>query len=485
MAPSGMPGQGGRGTISVTALPEVHPLVLTADSRSLKTASGTSYLPNVAAASWDWIQALSFARAKELVDIQVDRGFNAIHVSAVSKDTARFGSDTANHYAAPNWKTIGGVTVPPFTTAGRFDTFNPTYIAHLQEFLQYCANKMCKDGTKGVLVFLIAPYIGYELGDPEGWGDDMVADTDAHLQAFGVALANAISGYKNVIMMAGGDYMPGTGTDIESRMLAFVTGFLSVDATRLWGGHFDGSAGNPGGDLSYDQSAFAALIPSGKLLYTLYWYNEGAKRGRRRIGDAYAHSPTGAALVIDKSYLNDSATSTRRELRSSTHATMGKGACSMVHAVGGNSPDGWVFCENLNSTTATVDHQVAWQFWRSLPWADMAPDGAGTFVTSGRGTDSDTSDIFVEVRGATKCAAIYIPHGSQATNGDLVLNMASFTGAGFVSAAGVRRVSKVDPTSGARTVLAAAQVTSGTLSISAALLGSNDAAETDWLLEVA
>ncbi len=487
MAPSGMPGQGGRGPIYAVAPPPSFPLSLSGNGRNLQTARGWRFLPNIAAASWDWIQALSLARAIELIDTQVARGFNSIHVSAVSRDTVRFGSDTATHFAAPDWKTPGGTTVPPFTTPGDFSTFNPTYITHLQDFLRYCANKVCRDGTKGVLVFLIAPYIGYQLNQGEGWGDLMVTDTDAHLQAFGVALATAIAEFKNVIMVAGGDYRPSPGSAIESRMLAFVTGFLSVDATRIWGGHFDGSAGN-GGDLSYEQTAFAALIPSGFLLYSLYWYDEAAKRGRRRIREARAHSPTGAACVFDKSYLNDNATSSRRELRASTNACMGNGSCSMTHAVGGNSPDGWVFCENLNSTTATVDHEVAWDFWSSIPWDTMSPDDSGTFVTAGRGSDSDTTDIYVEVLGSIACVAVYIPHASQVTNGDITFNMAALTGDGFVTPAGARRLSKIDPTNGARTVLAAAQATSGTVTIGPSgtyTLGTNAAGDSDWIVEAA
>ncbi len=476
--------RGGYCRTTTLAQPPPGTFPLAVSGRYLQTASGDPFLVNIAAASWSMVQAISQADFQSFADLQKSRGFNALHISAISDDESRFPSDSGNHFAAPNWKNTGGTSVPPFTTPGDFSTLNPAYVANLQAKIDYLA-------SIGMLAFVVIDYIGYGGGDPEGWGSKMVADSDAHLTSYGQALATALSGRSNVIMTAGGDYKPAPGSTIESRVIASVNGFLANDSTRLWGAHWggdtfgDASDANLGGDLSYDQAAFATAIGSSKLLYTHYAYNQGGKRARRRIRDAYQRSPTRPTLALDASYDGDNFTSSRLELRERTHATMCEGSCSMTYARGGDAASGgWVFLASLNATSSTQDHQYAWDFWSARPWASMAPDSAGTFVTAGRGTDGDTVDSYVSVLASTACLVAHFPSGSNRT---ITIDMSQFTGAGAFSGSGTRRIRKFDPTAGTYATLAASVATSGTVTVGVSgtyTLGTNGASDTDWLVVV-
>lgn len=456
----------------------IFPLTVSSNQRFLQSASGSPFLINIAAASWNLIQAVSYADFVTFADQQKARGFNALHLSLISRDVLRFPSTAGNHFAAPDWN--NGSTVAPFTSAGNYTTFSATYKAHAKACIDYLA-------SIGLLAFLQLSYIGYPGptgNNIEGWGDIMVADSDAHMTTYGQDAATLLLPCANVIPSIGGDHKPAIGSTIESRTLAVVNGFQNVDSGRLWVSHLDGDAGSGnGGDLSFDQANIGAI--SG-MLWSHYAYSEVTIRARRRIRTGYLHSPTQPVVVLDPSYEGDPQTGSRLELRHRSHATMCEGACSVAYALGGSSPTGWVYLVSLSGTSALADHQFGFSFWNALPWYSMVPDESAAFVTAGRGTDGDQVDTYVSVRASAACLVAHFPNGAGRT---ITIAMSQFTGAGWVSGSGIRRARWFDPTTGSFTLISASLATSGTMTFGTSGThgfpsGTNGAGDSDWLLVV-
>lgn len=450
------------------------PLAVSGNNRYLQTASGSPFLLNIAAASWMYIQAISDADFEAFALAQKARGFNTLHLSLISNDTLRFPSDSGNHYAAPNWN--NGTTVPPFSTPGDFSTANTTYFAHARGRIDFLA-------SIEMVAIVQVSYLGYNSTSgftDEGWGQIMLADTNAHMTAYGQMVGALLLTCPNVIYGMGGDARPTVSSSLESRLKAVVDGVISVDPAKLWVAHWDGDTGSgSGGDLAFDQATFAAYS---QLLWSHYAYNPGIQV-YGRIATAYAHSPTRPALLMDESYENDPQ-GTPLELRTKQLTGMCAGSASLCYARGGASAaaGGWAFSADVNGTTGTTEHGYIWALWSAIPWSTMAPDTTSTFVTSGRGTALSSS--YINARASAACLVAHFPHGAGAT---ITISMSQFTGAGHASGSGVRRIRKFDPTSGAYSTLAASVATSGSVTIGASgtyTLGTNGAGDTDWLVVV-
>ncbi len=113
------------------------------------------------------------------------KGFNTILVELMEH---QFSSNPPNNvYGAA-----------PFTTPGDFSTPNEAYFAHAEYVI-------AKAKSKGILVLITPAYMG---GGGEGWYQEMVANGEAKLRAYGQYVANRFKAYDNILWVEGGDYNP-------------------------------------------------------------------------------------------------------------------------------------------------------------------------------------------------------------------------------------------------------------------------------------
>ncbi len=435
------------------------------------TKNGAPWLPNIAAGSWFAIQAISNADSDSFFSTLTTAGFNTMHTGLIMNDTGRYPSNSGNHFAAPNWN--NGGTVAPFTTPGRFDTPNATYFAHALERVQ-------KMGTLGLFPILIGTYPGFNGNSgssSDGWAAQLFGDTDAHLQAFGVYCENLLTGIDH-IWTSGGDVSPTVGGTLEDRLVAFYTGAESV-ASRIWGAHLEG--GN--GKFPYDEVNIGALTG---MTWSLYSYDDTVVRAWWRIEEAYTHSPTRPAYVLDPSYVHDppdGVASSRERLRDRDHSCMCSGSCSLAYARGGDvnaATDAWYRSATnswLTTDISLADHIIANTFWQARPWWSMAPDLDNSYMISGRGAHTQSSTTYVTcLRSPTKLIA-HFPIGAGASP---TVNMAKFSSYGPTIPC-----KWVDPTGGPDVAVTGSPIaTSGTHAFAQSQPGNNSAGTTDWLLEI-
>lgn len=393
--PSGMAGHGGRGPIHVAAAAAVAGIFpLAIDSASgpkpfLKTNTGIPWLPNEISA-WGLIQALPTATAKTFIDDRVAQNCNTFMISLISDDTGMAGSP-------PNWQ--GN---PPFTTAGDFSTPNSTYFSHADDIIDYCA-------SKNAMVYLVVVYGGYftATGGDQGWGDEVNADTLAHIQSFGTFVGSRYANRKNVVLMFGGDQVPGTGNgwSMEStRFNALVDNATAAAPSLLSTAHFAGDYGIggvndpvPGGMLSSDFAAFESRIATGKLIDGLYSYNPSIEP-YLRIRAGLAKARACPVVRIDGPYANRSGYPTQPQ-GSDNELRHRAWSCQCEAAKGGSFEDiTWTYQGDLTSgSTAQTEWTYWWQFWSAIwPKAVLltpSAPGSTTYITSGRGTDGTTAFV--------------------------------------------------------------------------------------------
>ncbi len=421
---------------------------------------GAPWLPNIAAGSWPYIQAVSNTDSSSYFDTKAAEGFNAISISLIYNDQDRLGTTTGNHFGGPDWN--NGSPVPPFTTPGNFATFGATYKAHAKERILYAL-------SKGLVPWVTVCYPGYAGagGDGgtstsnEGFADEMAADTDAHMTTYGSDVATLFSDVPKMCFVIGGDAALTPSSTNETRSLALMDGFDAVDPNRIWAAHLGGSNT---GLFPYERASLAAR--ANKWVQSQYEYSDSAVRAWRRIAAAYAHTPVAPAIVFDSGYEDDPGSSDRTRCRYRTHATMCAGAASMAYARGdGGDGLGWYQVATASWTTTKpglADHITAYAFWSALPWWTMAPDTGSVYVTAGRGTNADTSDDYINVRASAACLVAHWPPGATNT---ITVDFSQFSGAGFVTPAGNRKAYWFDPTasiSGSNPSLIGTYSTSGT-----------------------
>ena len=292
------------------------------------------------------------------------RGFNAILFEAPG---ALFTTQT------PKFNNIDGVA--PFaatsTTAATFESLNDMF----WQRVDYIVNQAKARG----MVCLITPnYLGFGGGSggsgDQGWDFQINAATNAHLQAYGQALANRYS-QGNVIWVAGGDY----NAPSVAKGWNVITGIRSVNPGVLVTYH--GARGSSG----YSQ---ASVQPGFNLNCT---YTNGTEY--TYCAAEYARSGPMPFFHIEGYYEGDGnldATGIRRQFI----VTILAGGCG--HMFGNN--DLWglggygaptsaasALSSYLNTTGAN-DMQRIKALFDAYAWHRLAPRTDGSLVTSALGS---------------------------------------------------------------------------------------------------
>jgi hypothetical protein len=264
--------------VSAAMTAPVFPLKLSGNNRYLVDQNNVPFLINQAS-SWGLIQSLSTADATEYMDQLKQRGFNTLMVSIISNDTRFAGSP-------PNWQGIS-----PFNTQWDFSTPNDAYFAHADQIINLAA-------ARGMLVTLVPSYLGYPNDASQGWWDEIQSANNSVTKSrtYGRYLGNRYKNFPNIIWIAGGDYTPPAGSQLEAHMKAVIDGIKENDTAHLWTGHWDGSTGSPSGVLSTDPPAFASYMN----VNGYYAFNYDLTYQRNL--DAWNRSPVMMFYNLDQSY---------------------------------------------------------------------------------------------------------------------------------------------------------------------------------------
>ena len=169
-------------TPTLTSTPSF-PLKVSANRHYLTTQDGAPFLL-VGDTAWTIPQQGTNTELDAYLANRAAKGFNTVLIEAV---------DSYYSDKAPN--DILGTA--PFTTPGNFSTYNPTYFNRLDHFID-TAN------SYGIVCIIWPLYLGYYHGaHVDGWADQMVADTTAHLQTFATFLGNRYKNKGNIIWVNG------------------------------------------------------------------------------------------------------------------------------------------------------------------------------------------------------------------------------------------------------------------------------------------
>src|SRR5207302_2046424 len=113
---------------------------------------------------------------------------------------------------------------PPFTGAN-FTTPNETYFAHADYVVSQAA-------AKGITVFLVPLYLGYQCND-EGWCTSVQAASTADLQSWGTYVGNRYKNFDNIIWVIGGDMDPNSVAGVAAKTDAFAKSLQAADPRHV------------------------------------------------------------------------------------------------------------------------------------------------------------------------------------------------------------------------------------------------------------
>jgi hypothetical protein len=302
-------------------------------------------------------------------------------------------------------------------------------------------------------VLLFPSYLGKMA--QEGWRDQMStmgATAGApKCASYGRYLGQRYAGKKNIVWMWGGDYMPTTGSSLETCMKAISDGIRSAAPGALASAHWSMES------TSWDEQAFRGSLAA----VGVYTYNlalPGCRSARMQTA-----MPT---YLIETCYENDAygrcpAISDVR--RQQWWSMLGCGA-GEIYGVEGLWQFDSTWSQQLGSPVSVGEQRLN-AIVQQVAWQTLALDDA--LVTAGRGTSGMVDEVAATRTADHKQALIYIP-----PNGAAQITVALSRMSGPVTA------TWQDPT--ADHSIAAGDGLTGSHMFTTP--GTNNGGETDWVL---
>jgi hypothetical protein len=411
MAPASVPDSGAKNDPAAR-----FPLRISDDRHYLVDPHGRPFLINQVSA-WGLVQSLSLEDATVYVDDLAQRGFNALLVSVISNDKRMPGEP-------PAWQGIA-----PFMREWDFSTPNPDYFAHADQFLELAK-------SRGMLVAMVACYLGFPNDPTQGWEDELLGDTNSldKSREYGRYLGSHFRRFDNLIWVAGGDNFPVPGSKLERHMKAVMDGVRENDPKHLWTAHWSGLEE---GSVATDQPTFAASMD----LNGYYAFNYDLTYLKDL--ESIARHPDKPLFHLDMAYETERG-GDAESIRRRAYTAMLSGAVGSSFNAGPN----WYLFEDWRdmSSQATLETTYWYQFFVALPWQELVPDTHHDAVLSGYGTFGSEEYVCAAHTAVWDMIVAYLPHG-----GTLTVDLSRLTGSGA-------RVYWFDPTQG--TVTTANQNTS-------------------------
>jgi hypothetical protein len=422
------PGGTNAATTTVTvgaAVSAAFPLHVEGGTRHLIDANGKPFLVH-GDTPWSLIVQLTRGEVDQYLEDRRQKGFNTILVELIEHF---FSTNPPNNAYGQG----------PFLVPGDFSTPNEAYFAHADYVIT-------KASEKGMLVMLTPAYMGFQ-GGPEGWYQEMAANGETKLRAYGQYLANRFKAHDNIIWVQGGDYNP------PERLLlrALANGILDVD-TR-WLQTFHGSRGS---------SALGVL---------------GVSETWLTLNDIYTDENTVVASAFQeygRSTMPFFLIEARYEGEGASEATVRTQAYQAVlsgssgHLMGNNPV--WLFGSGwqaaLNSPGARTLSNLD-NLFDSVAWSTLQPDTNNTFLTAGAGSGGTRAVAARASSGAF--ALIYMP-----TTRAVTIDLSQISGPNV-------RARWYDPASGIYTAVAGSPFpAAGSLVFTPT--GTNASGYGDWVL---
>ncbi len=358
----------------------VYPLQISSDGRTLEDQTGEPFLIN-GDTPWSLIVGLTKAEAELYLEDRRARGFNAIIVELIE-----------NEFGGPANRD-GDL---PFTTPGDFTTPNEAYFAHADWVID-------KAAEKGLLVVLTPAYLGFGCGS-QGWCQEMLASSDADLEAYGAWVATRYRDFDNVLWMHGGD-TNASEYGAQGKVDAIVNGILSVETEKLHTSHCDRQRSAVD---CYDE-------PWLQVNNTYSDCNSSAARTR----DDYNRQPS-PFFYSEGTYDGEGASD--RCLRSQAYWSILGGSTGHFY---GNNPI-WLFDPGWQSDLDTTGAQSMMHLaalFASRPWYDLVPDYNEVFVSGDRRSINGSGYVAAARSADGGLIMVYMPQQRTVT-----IDMASVSG---------------------------------------------------------
>jgi hypothetical protein len=363
------------------------PLRVAPGDRHLVDANGHPFLIQGDTA-WSLIAELTRPEVEQYLNDRQARGFNTILVNLIEHRFAR--NPPRNAYGDG-----------PFVTDRDFSTPNEQYFAYVDWVLKTAAQK-------GFLVLLVPAYLGTE-GSAQGWYQEMIANGESKLRAYGRYLGQRYRGYTNILWVHGGDFNPpdrnlvnavaeGIG-EFDARALASAHCAPETAAYEFWGEH------------------------PWLTVNSVYTYRPAYQASLEQ----YQRPAPMPFILIETVYENEHGT-TARLVRAQAYDSLLSGASGYVF---GNNPI-WHFGgpglfptirswkQHLGGTGSRT-MSLAWRLYSSLAWWLLVPDMRQALLTSGFGPDS--SRAVAAVASDRSFAVVYMP-----TVRDVTVNLGQLRG---------------------------------------------------------
>ena len=325
----------------------------------------------------------------------------------------------------------------------------------------WCDTVITEAAQRGITLLICPAYAGYD--DTQGLGAEIVAASNAQIQAYGEFIGARYRTRPNIVWVIGGD-RPSPSATLLERYGYLATGIRNYDTVHLMTGHTGPEA------LADDYFS----DPSWLDVNNVYTYDATIAE---TVDNGWAASPTRPFFYVEGRYEQETGWS-RQLLRHQAWASFCVGA---VGHVMGNNPRWHFEAGGLYSYTgtweeslddaggalddATIDFSRFTSFVSSLSWAATVPDTADTFLTSGESTGATRA----AARFSGDLAILYMP-----TSREIQVDLTEFSGS-WTSC----RVRKYDPTTGGYSDVGT-YATTGTQTISAP--GNNASGDSDWAL---
>ncbi len=351
------------------------PLTLSPDRRRLLDADGRPFLIQGDAA-WSIIANLTFEDALRYLDDRHAKGFNTILVNLIehlfSKDPPR---DLAGR--------------EPFTTPGDLSTPNDAYFDAAERVLNACAER-------GFLVILAPTYIGYRKDRPgvsrhlEGWYDEIVSTGPDGCRRYGEYLGRRFGRFANIMWSIGGDWHP---EEARAGLDAAAAGIRSTGVRNLFTAH------------PHPETSPVDVFAGSDWLDVNVTYTYGIVH--QELLHDWSRDPVWPFFLIESTYEGEHNASELQIRRQAWWSVL----CGANGHVMGNHPiwlfwDGWQAALELPGSIA----MARWgDFFRSLPWAELAPDTELRVLTGGLGESRGLDRAIAASTPDGRLAVIYTP----------------------------------------------------------------------------
>jgi hypothetical protein len=374
--------------------------------------------------AWSLTVQLSPAEITTYLEDRAGRGVNLVLVNLVEHF---YGDNAPNNYT----------NVAPFTGTAFQSSLNSSYWSVVDHAVDECRRL-------GITLFACPAYLGF-AGTDEGWNDEVEAASNAQMTSYGQALNARYGAEPHVMWLIGHDRVPNaTEKAREEALSAQLAGLRGLGSVPTLGSSAWGST---------------TITPDFETVYS--YESTPVDNGLT----AWGASPTRPWWWFEGKYENEQSV-TAAQLRAQTWGGFVAGACAVIF---GNNPI-WRFNTDWESAlddAGSLHHEVFAGAVASVAgWHLMAADTSGTFLTSGAQTGASRAGA----RFSTSGAVVYMPSARSVT-----LDLTEISG--YSNA----RVTRVDPTNGATSVLGT-YATSGSQVVGSQ--GSNAGGDSDWVLHV-